>query len=84
MAYSIEILRSAQKQLNKISRKDQIRVIHTIRSLAENPRPSSCKKLSGRPAWRVRIGSYRVVYEVDDGRILVTVIAIGHRKDIYR
>lgn len=84
MAYSIEILRSAEKQLSRISQKDQARVIKAIRSLAEDPRPSSCKKLSGRPAWRIPIGTYRVIYEIDDGRILITIVTIGHRRDVYR
>ena len=84
MTYSIEILRPAQKQLSKISRKDQARIIVAIRSLAKNPRPAACRKLSGRPVWRIRIGSYRVIYDIDNDKILVTVIAIGHRREIYR
>ena len=84
MTYAVEILRSAQKQLSKIDRQDQSRIIASIKLLAENPRPTGCKKLSGRPACRIRIGSYRVIYEVDDNRIRVLVVAIGHRKEIYR
>ena len=84
MTYSIEILRSAQKQLSKINRQDQDRIISSIESLANNPRPDGCKKLSGRPAWRIRIGSYRVIYELQDEKLIVLVIRIGHRRDIYR
>ncbi len=84
MTYSIEILRSAQKELGKIGLRDRERIINAIRLLAIDPRPPSCRKLSGRPAWRIRVGSYRVIYEVDDGRIVVTVIAIGHRREVYR
>ena len=65
MTHKIEILRSAQKQLSKIERKDQSRIIKAIRELAEEPRPQGSKKLSGRPAWRIRIGSYRVIYSAD-------------------
>ncbi|MCI5126476.1 MAG: type II toxin-antitoxin system RelE/ParE family toxin, partial [Candidatus Electrothrix sp. AR5] len=61
MTYFVEILRSAQKQLRKIDRQDQSRIIAAIKSLAENPHPAGSKKLSGRPAWRIRIGSYRVI-----------------------
>lgn len=84
MTHKIEILRSAQKQLSKIERKDQSRIIKAIRELAEEPRPQGGKKLSGRPAWRIRIGSYRVIYEIQDERFLVLVIDIGHRREIYR
>ncbi|RLE22907.1 MAG: type II toxin-antitoxin system RelE/ParE family toxin [Acidobacteria bacterium] len=52
--------------------------------LTENPRPPGCRKLSGRPAWRIRIGSYRVIYEIHDDRLLVFVVAIGARREIYR
>ena len=83
MTYSVEILRHAQKQLSKIDRQEQSRIIAAIESFADNPRPAGCKKLSGRPAWRIRIGSYRVIYEIDDDRVRVLVITVGHRKDIY-
>jgi mRNA interferase RelE/StbE len=84
VTHKIEILRSAQKQLSKIDRKDQSRIIKAIRELAEEPRPQGSKKLSGRPAWRIRIGSYRVIYEIQDDLFLVLVIDIGHRREIYR
>ncbi len=83
MSYSIEILRVAQKQLAKIDRTQQNRIVDAIRKLADDPRPSGCKKLSGRPAWRIRIGAYRVIYEVHDGQLVVLVIAIGPRRDVY-
>ncbi|MCK4505752.1 MAG: type II toxin-antitoxin system RelE/ParE family toxin [Candidatus Aegiribacteria sp.] len=84
MIYSIEILRSAQKQLSKINRQDQDRIIASIESLADNPRPDGCKKLSGRSAWRIRIGTYRVIYEIQDEKLIVLVVKIGHRREIYR
>jgi len=84
VTYCIEILRSAQKQLSKINRQDQDRIISSIESLANNPRPDGCKKLSGRPAWRIRIGSYRVIYEIQDEKLIVLVVRIGHRREIYR
>lgn len=66
MTYAIKILRSAQKQLAKIDRQDQSRIISGIRMLADNPRPPNAKKLSGRSGWRIRIGMYRVIYEIND------------------
>jgi len=84
VSYSIEILRVAQKQLARIDRGQQQRIITAIRSLATDTRPSGCKKLSGRPAWRIRIGAYRVIYEIRDEQLLVLVVTIGNRKDVYR
>ena len=84
MTYAVEILRAAQKQLAKIERQAQSRIIDSIKSLAANPRPSGCKKLSGRPAWRIRIGAYRVIYEIHDDRLVVLVLSLGDRKDLYR
>ena len=54
-----------------------------LETLAENPRPSGCKKLKGRQGYRIRIGDYWVLYEVEDDKLLVLVFAIGHRRDIY-
>lgn len=84
MSYSIEILRVAQKQLAKIDHSQQPRIIEAIRGLADEPRPAGCKKLSGRPAWRIRIGSYRVIFEIHDDRLLILVVSVGHRKDVYQ
>jgi mRNA interferase RelE/StbE len=84
VTYTVEILRSAQKQLARIDQQDQSRIVTAIRELADNRSPPGSKKLSGRPAWRIRVGSYRVIYEVHDDRLLVLVITIGHRKDVYR
>lgn len=84
MAYAITILRSAQKQLAKIDRKQQTSIISSIQQLSENPRPAGCKKLSGRPAWRIRIGTYRVIYEIKDAELVILIVDIGHRRDIYR
>jgi mRNA interferase RelE/StbE len=84
VSYAVNIRLSAQKSLGKIDRQDQDRIISAIESLSENPRPEGCKKLSGRPAWRIRIGTYRVIYEIQDGKLIIVVIDIGHRKEIYR
>jgi mRNA interferase RelE/StbE len=84
VTYRVEILRSAQKQLAKINPQDQARIIAAVRALADNPRPPGCKKLSGRPAWRIRSGQYRVIYEIHEGRLLVLVVAVGHRREVYR
>lgn len=84
MTYSIRVLRSAQKQIGKIDRHERARLYEAIRNLAANPRPPGTKKLSGRPAWRIRVGSFRVIYEIKDRQLVVVVVAIGNRKDVYR
>nr|VFJ75174.1 MAG: mRNA interferase RelE/StbE [Candidatus Kentron sp. FW] len=84
MSYSIDIQRSARKSLAGISQPHRTRIIERIRQLADNPRPPSCKKLIGRDAWRIRIGSYRVLYEIHDDRLVILVVSIGHRREIYR
>lgn len=84
MNYAVEILRSAQRGLAKIDQEARLRIVAAIRDLANDPRPPGSKKLAGRPAWRIRVGSYRVIYEIYDERLLVVVVAIGHRKDVYR
>ena len=84
MTYAIDILRSAQKQIAGIDRQDHPRILSAIRQLADNPRPPGATKLSGRPAWRIRVGPYRIIYEIHDDSLLVLVLTIGHRGAVYR
>lgn len=84
MGYKIFIEKSAQKALAKITEKEQDRIIEAIRNLSENPRPIRVKKLSGREAWRIRVGNYRIIYEIQDDKLVIIVISIGHRREIYR
>ncbi|HEX8138140.1 MAG TPA: type II toxin-antitoxin system RelE/ParE family toxin [Pyrinomonadaceae bacterium] len=83
MSYEVLILRRAQKELVDLPKADYERVRDAVTVLAENPRPSGCKKLVGREGWRIRSGNYRVIYEIDDSRQTVTVLHIGHRRDVY-
>lgn len=82
--YEILFNPKAEKQLDKLSNQVVKPILEAILSLSEDPRPSGCKKLKGRPAYRIRIQNYRVIYEIMDKVLLVEVIAIGHRKDIYK
>lgn len=84
MSYCIHIERSAQKALSKIEPGDRTRLIEAIRTLNAAPRPPGAKKLSGRDAWRIRVGSYRVLYEIQDDRLVILVVHIGHRREVYR
>lgn len=84
MKFAIQIKRNAQKALAKIHSNDQQKIIDTIYQLADIPFPSGCKKLKGKEAWRIRIGNYRVIYEIENHELLIFVIEIGHRQEIYK
>lgn len=85
MTYEVMISRRELKALAGLERRQQQRIRAVIDLLATNPRPPSCTPLVGEPgAYRVRVGDYRLLYEVHDGRLLVHVIAIGHRREVYR
>jgi len=84
MIYKVTILRRAQKELGQLPSEAYPRVRDAIAALAPDPRPPACLKLTGRDGWRIRIGNYRVVYEIDDSAQGVTVLHVGHRRDIYR
>jgi len=84
MSYAIYILRRAQKELAQLPSNSYTRVRDAVRDLGGNLWPRGCRKLAGRDAWRIRIGNYRVIYEIDDIRKVITVVHVGHRRDIYR
>lgn len=75
---------SVSKDLKDISNKDVGRIMEKIASLRENPRPQGSVKLSGREYYRVRQGDYRIVYEIVESRLIVVVIKVGHRREVYR
>ncbi len=83
MSYEVLILRRAQKELADLPKADYERIRDAIAALAENLRPAGCKKLVGREGWRMRSGDYRAIYEIDDAQEKVTVLDIGHRRDVY-
>ncbi len=82
--YKIEIKESAVKELNSIPKKDLKKIVQKIRSLSDNPRPNGCVKLSGRERYRIRQGDYRILYSIENEILVVYVIKIGHRKEVYR
>ena len=84
MIYRVTILRRTQKELGALAGAAYTRVRDAIVALAEDPRPPGCLKLTARDGWRIRIGDYRVVYEIDDSGRMVTVLHVGHRRDVYR
>jgi len=84
LTYALFIERSAQRSLSRIAAEDRSRLSHAIRSLAEEPRPHGVEKLRGTDAWRIRVGDYRILYEIHDKRLLILVVDSGHRREIYR
>ena len=84
MNYSLFILPRAQKELAQLNTGAFARVRDAIRELANDPRPPGCLKLAGRDGYRLRVGEFRVICEIDDGHRLVTVLSVGHRRDVYR
>ncbi len=82
--YTVDISPRARRALARIPNPDYGRIVVAIDDLANDPRPPGCKKLVGSPYCRIRIGNYRVIYEIDDEEFVVTIIDAGHRSNIYR
>lgn len=83
--YAIDFQLSADKALRKLPVGVQRRIVAAIEPLADDPRPAGCVKLSGgEELWRIRVGDYRVVYEIHDRQLRILVVRVAHRKDIYR
>ena len=82
--YKLVFKKSVAKDLRDISKKDVARILKCFDALSEDPRASGCEKLSGQERYRVRRGMYRIVYEIKDDMLIVVVVKIGHRRDVYR
>ena len=83
-SYELVFKKSVAKDLRAFPKVDVKRILQRIRSLADDPRPPGCEKLSGQQRYRVRQGLYRIVYEIDDKVLIVLVVKVGHRRDVYR
>ena len=83
-SYRIVIKKSAAKEIERIKKKDRIRIIEKIRSLANAPRQLGSKKLTGQEKYRVRQGNYRILYQIIDDELIINVVKVGHRRDIYK
>jgi mRNA interferase RelE/StbE len=84
MPYRVTLKKKAIKSLTKINEPYYSNVKEAIYALANNPRPSGCKKLKGRDAYRIRIANYRAIYEINDEILLVDIVDVGHRKEVYK
>ena len=83
--YSVTFARSARRELERLDATAIARILPHVESLTDEPRPRGCRKLSGQvKLWRIRVGDYRVIYEVDDKERTVDIIAVRHRRDAYQ
>ena len=83
-AYSVLVKRSAEKEIASLPGDVRQRVVQQIRALAVDPRPHGCEKLSASESYRVRTGSYRIVYTIHDRQLVVQVVRVAHRREVYR
>lgn len=84
MAYRVILKRSAEKELDALQANLRDRIVKRLLALEENPRPSGIKRLQGEESYRLRVGDYRVLYTIDDEVKKVFILAIGHRREVYR
>ncbi|WP_406717333.1 type II toxin-antitoxin system RelE/ParE family toxin [Trueperella pyogenes] len=85
MRYHVEFTSAAARQVKKLSRPTRERVLSAVEALAANPRPQGSRKLVGEQrAWRIRIGEYRIIYEIFDDSLTVTVLRAAHRREVCR
>jgi mRNA interferase RelE/StbE len=83
-SYELTFKKSVAKDLRDLPKQDVKKILQRMRSLSADPRPAGCEKLSGQERYRVRLGMYRIVYEIDDRVLIVLVVKVGHRRDVYR
>ncbi len=85
MRYEVWSAPAAKRAMARLPRNLRARIDSAIQSLGDNPRPSGCVKLGGTPnGWRVRVGDWRILYAIEDDRLIVLVVDVGHRREIYR
>ena len=82
--YSIEIKQSAAREIEALPSRGRSQIVERIGTLANDPRPRGCEKLTGGERYRVRQGDCRIVYSIEDARLVVWVVKVGHRRDVYR
>ena len=81
--YKIEIKKSAAKEIKSLPEKYLKKVLDKISSLSNTPRPKDCKKLTGKNDFRIRVGVYRIVYKIEDEKLIIVIIKVAHRKNVY-
>jgi len=84
MTYAIEFSKSAQKEFSKLSPQVRLRIAKAIYKLGNDPKKGNVRPMIGSKSWRLRAGDYRVIYDILDQKLVILIIKVGHRKDIYR
>ena len=84
MSHQVILPKSARKELDRLPEQIAGRILAALAGLETQPRPTGCKKLRGESAWRIRVGDYRVIYEIHDRILRVVVVTVGHRREVYR
>jgi mRNA interferase RelE/StbE len=83
--YHLDISAGAEKQMRRLPAKIHERVLNALDGLKKDPRPRGCKKLKGEDnLWRIRVGDYRIAYTIEDDKLIVLVVRVAHRKDVYK
>jgi len=82
--HNIEIRRQAQRALDRLPKSDFQAIIEAIQDLAQTSRPKGVEKVKNTGLWRIRQGDYRIIYAIDDNEHLITVVRVGHRREVYR
>ena len=82
--YHVQLSKAVQRSIKRLAPTVRQRVRSTIDALAQQPRPPGAQKMAGSDRWRVRVGNYRIVYHIEDDRLIVTVVRVGHRREVYR
>ncbi len=83
--YRIEVSATAEKQIRKLTKADQIRVLRAVQKLAKEPRPPGTRKLRDyEDVYRIRVGTHRILYSIESGRLLIIILKVGHRRDVYQ
>ncbi len=82
--YKLLFRKSVAKDLRALPKRDVSRILKCFSRLAEDPRPAGCEKLTGQERYRIRQGRYRIIYSIRDGELVIIVVKVGHRKDVYK
>jgi mRNA interferase RelE/StbE len=83
-SYELVFKKSVAKDLRRFPKQDVRRIMERIRLLADDPRPAGCERLSGLERYRIRQGAYRIIYEIEDRRLVVPIVKVGRRRGVYR
>ena len=82
--YKVVVKKSVRKDIKGLAKKDVKRILSEILALADDPRPPGAKKLSGQERYRLRQGNYRILYTIEDDKLIICVVKVGDRRDVYR